>query len=784
MKEEYRYLPIAEEENELNIRTLLMPFLRKWYWFIFSILAFVALGVTYLKFAPKSYQSVASIIVQDEDKQGSSGSTELLDLGALGGIKTNSIANEIGLLKSKRLMYNTVKALKLNVKYLEDANLFENELYDKSPLFVEILKLDEKKLNIAVQQGKHRYRIYPKSESIYNLQTEVTEEQREFTTGESITLDFVTFVVQENPEIDFAALDLESILVQFTPLRAQAQNYSRKLQVELVEDNSTLIELRLNDGVFQKSQDILNQLIYEYNQEAIEDKNLIAKNTASFIDERLRIINQELDSVETGKEQFKEQNRLTDIGAESNMLIQNVSEYNRERQKLENQLELTNSLLSYVDNNNTNLFPSNLGLEDVSTNSLIEEYNQLVLKREKLLVGSTENNPVVVNLTNQINQLKGSLRSSLKSTQGSLFISADNLRKKSGALGFQMAQIPGQERQVRGIERQQGIKESLYLYLLQKREENTLSLKVTAPKAKVVDEAYSVGGGTSPSPKVVLGGALALGVLLPFLVIRGGQLLNDKIMTRTDVERTLHDTSILGELPKLDRKQPEFIVVNDRSILSETFRILVANLQYTLKNVTHQQAKTIGVTSTIKGEGKTFVSVNTAVTLALSGKKVLLIGCDLRNSQLHRYEKAFKNRKGLSDYLMRSEAKSVEDFIYTATQLASLDILPAGTIPPNPAELFQQEKMAQLFHKLQQQYDYIVLDTPPAMLLADTFLLNTYIDVSLYVLRSGVTKKTSLQFIKELEDKGRLPNIKLVINDLKLGNLGYGNKYGYAYGSK
>ncbi|WP_282132740.1 GumC family protein [Cellulophaga baltica] len=781
-KEQYKYLPVAEEESTLNIREILSKYLRHWPWFLVLLCLTLGIAVAYLKLGPKTYQTVSSIIINDEENGGSSGSSSNMQIDLLSGLKTNSIANELGLLRSKRLMFNTAKALNLNVAYLDDSGFIKKELYNQSPVTLQFLRFDEKALLNQIVEENNTYRIRKKGTESFELINEKTNEKKIYKYDTPIELGFADFIVKINSQENSFSEEWESVIILFLPLNVIAENYSKKLAVNIVEEKSTLLELGLEDRVSKKAEDILNQLIYEYNKEAIEDKNLIAKNTADFIDERLQIINGELDSVESGKENYKEQNRLTDIGVESSMLIQNVSEFNREQQQIQTQLELTQSILSYADNDSYNLFPSNLGLENSASNELISEYNALVIERNRLAASSTEQNPVVKGMSDQINRLKYNLKSNLEGTRNNLMIAEDNLRRKSGSLGFQMSQIPGQERQVRGIERQQGIKEALYLYLLQKREENTLALSVSAPKAKIVDEAFSTRNSISPSPKVVLGGAILLALLIPVVFIRGRELWNNKIESRTDVEKGSKDVPILGELPKLGKKDSEFILKNDRSVLAESFRILSANLQYAMiNNASSNNGKTIFVTSTTKGEGKTFVAVNLAITLALSGKKVLLVGGDLRNPQLHRFDTNLKKVFGVSDYLVNRTQNLSE--LYQDTELhESLKILPSGSIPPNPAELFQMDRLGTMFEQLEQEFDYIVVDTAPALLVADTFLINRFALVTLYVVRSEVTKKEALQFVNDSKRSGKLKNVSLVINDLKLKNFAYGNKYGYSYG--
>lgn len=779
-KEKYKYLPVAEDQNDFNLREVLDKYKRFWPWFLGVTLVFLALAISYIKYAPKHYTSIASIIVKDEENAGNSGSKTGFDINMFSGLSTNSMANELGLLTSKRLMFSTVKALALNVEYIDTNSLIEKPLYESSPIKVQVLRLDESKLKKAIKNDNYIFQIknmVPNGLQLLNGESKVVM-STSFNT--LVELDFVDFLIFPNNQIEVAPTNWSSVLIKFATVKGVASAYNRALEVELLDEQSTLIQLKLKDRVPKKAEDILNQLIYEYNKEAIEDKNLIAKNTAEFIDKRLRIINSELDSVESGKESFKEVNRLTDIGAESNMMIQNVSDYNQQRQLVETELEVTSSMLSYMDSEKDNLLPANLGLESGGSD-FVNEYNSLILERDRILAASTEKNPLVVRLNQQIGQLKNSVKQSLVTQRQNLIINQDNLRKRARVISSQISRVPGQERAVRGIERQQNIKESLYLYLLQKREENTLELSVTGPKAKIVDFASSSGGTITPSPKIMLGAALIFGLFLPFLVIRSKELLNDKIKTREDLENLNRDIPIVGELPTIGKKDSELVKNNDRSVLSEAFRILSANLQY-LKKETKQPdcGLSIFVTSTIQGEGKTFVATNLAITLALTGKKVILVGGDLRNPQLQRYQKNLSKVLGVSDYLVNNKQKL--SHLFQETDLNEhLIILPSGSMPPNPAELLQKNRLGDLFTQLEQDFDYIVVDTAPALLIADTFLINKYAALTLYVTRAGFTKKKLMDFAIEAKETGKLKNMSLVLNDVPLINLGYGSKYGYTY---
>jgi tyrosine-protein kinase Etk/Wzc len=553
--------------------------------------------------------------------------------------------------------------------------------------------------------------------------------------------------------------------------------------LNLTEKNSSLIELSLNGAVKEKARDILDQLILEYNKQAIEDKNLVAKSTASFIEDRLSIITKELDSVETGKEAFKEANQLTDIKAESEMYVENASDFNKKRQEVNTQLELSNAMIEYVKTNSGNdLLPANLGISEAGVNNVIAEYNKLVLERDRILRGSTLKNPVVISLNEQIAQIKANVLESLLSMRSTLQITKQDLDTQARVMGSKIASVPGQEKKYRGIERQQNIKEALYLFLLQKREENSLSLAVTAPKAKIVDSAYTAKEPVSPKSKIIFLAAIILGVLIPFIIIYLKHLFNNKVQSQEDMKRVVRDIPIVGEVPRIGRGESETIEKNDRSVLSEAFRILHTNLQYLLVNVKdNEQGNVLFVTSTVKGEGKTFSAFNLALTLAYSGKKVLIMGADLRNPQLQRYEVDSKSFQGISDYLSTNDLE-ISSLIKPSQAKSNLHLLPSGSIPPNPSELWRSSKVSGMFEELRAQYDYIVVDSAPVLLVTDTFLINKYADLTLYVVRAGYTEKKLLDFAIDAKNDGKMHDVSFILNDVKLANFGYGNKYGYAYG--
>jgi len=777
-----QYTPPRPQEEEINLREELEKYLKYWPWFVAGLIICVLAGFLYLKYTVPSYNTTASIIIKDEESKGpSSEMSAFVDLGLLSGMGTNSIENEIGILNSRRMMTEVVKALKLNISYIDESQVPAREIYLNSPYLVQVLKIDEEKLGSLEENEASMFRLESSGEYL-KLQNIYSGEIYEFKEGAPVNVGFADIVINKNPS---GNMDVAELVFNFNLTNAVASVYRDKVMVNLTDKNSSLIELSLVDPVKPKARDILDQLILEYNREAIEDKNLVARNTAEFIDERLAIINEELDSVETGKEEFKEENQLTNIEAESTIFIENASEYNKRQQEVGTQLELSNAMIEYLQTGtNSDLLPANLGIQEEGVNSQIQNYNSLVLERNRILSGSTPKNPLVIRLNSQIEQLRANIMQSLERMRSNLRIAQEDLNRQAASIGSKISAVPSKERQYRGIERQQTIKESLYLFLLQKREENSLSLAVTAPKAKIVDSAYSSGAPVSPKPKIILLAALILGLLIPFLIIYLKNLLNNKVRSRADLERSSKEIPIVGELPKVARNSQELIEAkNDRTVLAEAFRILLTNLQYLLINSGDKKnGVKIFITSTVKGEGKTFTAFNLAMTLANTGKKVIVVGGDLRNPQLQRYESQTKEMRGVSDYLVKNDLV-LDSLLHTSKLHENLDLLSSGSIPPNPAELWRQDKAAILFKELEERYDYIIVDTAPAMLVADTFLINKYADLTLYMVRAGYTEKKLQEFALDAKREGKLHDVGFVLNDVELANFGYGNKYGYTYGA-
>jgi capsular exopolysaccharide synthesis family protein len=768
--------------NEPTLREQIEIYLRHWPWFLIAVILTLSVAYIYLRYSTPFFQSTTSIIIKDSKGRGAASELAAFeDIGLISGMNTNSIENEIEILRSRRLLRNVVDELNLNIRYFREGKIKTSELFLNLPFEVKILK-ESKELKFPNYQLQ--FKIL--SQDSFRFIDEENNINITGVFGDKIELPYGAITVIPNIQVLESLQNQENytIQVQLSNPENIVSYYRQAIQVNPVVKNSSVIQLTLNDPVKDKAEAILNELVVQYNKDAIEDRNIVATNTAQFIEERLEIITKELDSVETDKVIFKQENNLTDIESEAQLFLESASELNKRQLDFTTQMSLVDNIINYLSEDDlTALLPSNLGITQDGLQGLIHNYNQLVLERNKLLRSSTEQNPVVINLANQINQLKGNVLRSLNNVKSSLETSLRDLRRQEGVFGSKITQVPDTEKEFRNIVRQQNIKEALYLFLLQKREETALSLAVTAPKAKIVDLAHSSNRPVSPKPNIILLAALLLGLLIPFLIIYLNQLLNNKVSNRKDLERLAPNITLIGEVPTLPKREEHLIQKNDTSMLAESFRILRTNLQYIFANKQlTDKSKTIFVTSTVKGEGKTITSVNLALTLSNVGKKVILVGTDLRNPQLHRLIQNLNSKRGVTDYLVQPETM-LSELIQTSPSHKNLDIIFSGHIPPNPAELLLNDRVSVLFEKLKQQYDYVIVDTAPSMMVTDTLLINKYADITLYLIRSNYTEKRLIEFPVDCVEDGKLHGVYFILNDVNMSNFGYyGNKYGYAYG--
>lgn len=772
------------QENELNnstdisLKEQLDQYLRYWPWFAIAIIIAVFSAFIYLRYTTRVYETQATILIKDTNNNQLSELAAFEDMGLAGaGLSKSEFENEVEVLKSKKLAAQVVEELDLNISYYYLGDVRNVEIYDSRPF---TLKLLDGQQNIDKGIVFKVTDITATGFTLIDVATENILKDQKF--GSRIEFNKIHFTIIPDVGVlnNYFSENETGFVVSISEFDNAVRSLQSSIQVSSVGQLSSIVRLSTTTAEKGKAQDILNTLINKYNEDASADKNQVSRNTAKFIEKRLSLITQELDSVESKMVGFKESRRLTDVEAEGQLFLENASDFNKRSLEVATQREIVNTYEELLSSGNTtSLLPANLGLDGEAASG-INSYNELVQERNRLLISATEENPVAMQLKTQIDDLRANILASLNSLSGSIAIQERDLKNQESQLQGKIGEIPTVEKELRDIVRQREIKEQLYLYLLQKREETAISLAVTTPKAKIVDAAYSSRFPVSPKPKIIYLGGLVLGLLIPFVIIYTKNLLDTKIHNRVDVEEIMSGLPILGEIPQIEKGDTDIIKANDRSVLAEAFRIVRTNLSYLLSSGANSK-KIIYVTSTIKGEGKTFVASNLALTLTSSGKSVLLIGADIRNPQIHRYVNK-PDSKGLSEYLFdeKVNVKSIINEVEIHRQ--RFDVILSGRIPPNPAELLLSDRFKQLIDDVKDKYDYIMVDTAPTMLVTDTLLISQYADVTVYISRAEYTEKKLLNYPKELIKEEKLKNVAFIVNDVAQANFGYGTKYGYGYG--
>ena len=765
------------QEKDINIRELIKPYLDRWLWFVVG--AFLALlgGYLFIKLSTPIYRTETTILVKDaKNNKLPEGASGLFDLSGIGGMNVNSIENEIEILKSKKLIEQVVKDLGLTAEVYQEAAFTKKELYkDTSPIIINVIG---EKNNASDEQKKLDILLEIKGSELI-LSSDKMPDIIRTTYNKTISLPNANIIIQKNP--DYKGEKIEQLLLKVYNTERIVNYYREILSIAPKDKDATVIGITLDLPIKAKTQDFLNKLVVVYNQDAINDKNSESKKTKDFIDERIAIIAKELGDVENEKQSFKTENQITDIATETKINLETNAQARARQLEVDSQLELTNALMDYLSKQgNYQILPNNIGLSDASAGNVINSYNQLIIERNRLLENSTAQNPVVIDITKKINSMRFSVMETLSKNRTGLQLERNKYLEEQGKLMSRISKVPTQEKLFRSIERQQQIKENLYLLLLQKREETQLSLAVTAPKAKIVDYAHSTEKPVAPKKLIIMLAALLVGIVLPFGVIYIKELLDNKIKTKHDIER-LSQTVVLAELPKIRKGESDIVGRNDLSPMAEAFRILITNMNFMIPK--KEKGKVVFVTSTIKGEGKTFASVNLALTLANPNRKVIIIGSDIRNPQLQRYDKNSRIYMGLTEFLY-DENVTLDKVIHQSNMNPHLDVIYSGAIPPNPTELLTNGRYQVLLETLKPLYDYIIVDTAPLMLVTDTFLFADLADTTLYVTRSNYTEEKLIDFANRNIKANKIKNVGFVLNDVSKSNLGYGNKYGYGYGAK
>ena len=773
--------------DAIDFRELFAKYFQKWLWFVISLGLFTFLALIYLKSQNKAYEVKTTILLRKDPSSSNFSEMALLEgLGMSGSSK--EVEDEIQLLQSKSIMRTVIQTLRIETEYYKKNGIRYEELYTTSPISL----ITPAYFNDTVQapvffwvklsEGKYTVEIsHKKSSETYTI----NDIEHAFkTSAGTFKFDIITSL---EPDVTYKIIS--------HPIKSLTEFYTKEINISAVNKKSSAISLMMKSTCPKKTQVLLNKLVELYNLDAIIDKNMLASNTATFVDERLKIISSELLDVELSVENYKKTNQLTDISSEAELLIKSSADYNNKLAEIETQLNLIEYIETYVkdDNNQYNYVPanlgvsdgkaqvgtaskyrtvpSNLGIEDKSLLMAIQEYNKALLERMKVLRTTNDRNPVVVQMEEQLKSMRASIVESIQSIKQGVEISKKRVIGKGEQFIGKIKNIPTQERQFLEIKRQQEIKQNLYLFLLKKREENALSLASTIPSAKTIDAAYVSVQPVAPKSLIVLAIGLMFGLIFPIILLYILELFNNKISDKKDLQKFI-DVPFLGSIGV--NKGLERIVVGEgvTTPVVEMFKLIRTNLQFMLGG---KKSPVLLVTSSVSGEGKSFTSINIAMSFALLKKKVVLVGLDVRNPMLGEYLHIPKS-SGVTLYLSDPNY-SLKDIIVPSGFHTSLSIIPAGPVPPNPAELLMSHRLDELIEELKKDFDYIIIDSAPVGLVSDTFLLNRFVDNSLYVVRQDYTPREMTQLINDLHKTNKLNNMAVVLNGTNETD-GYG--YGYA----
>ena len=779
MVEERKEKTGVQSEEQINIQEILFRYLIHWPWFVVSVIVCVALAWGYLRLTTPVYNISATVLIKDEKKGGGANmSSELEKMGLNGFVSSSSnIENEIEVLKSRTLAREVVSSLGLFVTYMDEDKFPNKELYRTSPVLVSLTPQEADRLpqtmeidmllqpagamDVQVKVGKKEYRKH------------LEKLPAVFPTDEGTVAFFANNDTLSSLRPESVTTERHITAYINRPF-AVAKGYAGSLLITPTSKATSVVTVSLKNSNTQRGKDYIDKLLEMYNINANNDKNEVAQRTGEFIDERIDIISKELGSTERDLENFKRSAGITDLTSEAQIALTGNAEYEKKRVENQTQINLVMDLKKYLQGSEYEVLPANVGLQDAGVAGAIDRYNEMVAERKRLLRTSTESNPAIVNLTTSIRAMRSNIQTTLDATLKGLEITKADLIREASRYSRRISDAPTQERQFVSIARQQEIKSGLYLMLLQKREENAIVLAAIANNAKIIDEAQADSTPISPKRMTIYLAALVFGIGIPVGVIYLIGRTKFKIEGRADVEK-LTSLPVVGDIPLADEKMGAIAVFeNQNNLMSETFRNVRTNLQFMLEN----GKNVILVTSTVSGEGKSFISANLAISLSLLGKKVVIVGLDIRKPGLNKVFNLPKKEYGITQFLTNSTV-NLMDLVHHSDINKNLYILPGGTVPPNPTELLARDGLEKAVEILRKNFDYVILDTAPVGMVTDTLLIGRVADLSVYVCRADYTRKTEFTLINELAENNKLPNLCIVINGLDLQKKKYGYYYGY-----
>lgn len=773
-------------EDFIRLQDLFYLCLGKWYWFVISLAVTFGIAAFYLLKTPPVYTRSASLLIKDDGKGNSVNDAA----GVLGDIDifqtSTNVNNEIQSLTSPAVMYDVVKRLHLDVNYATDGRFYKKTLYGQTcpyqVIFSDLQDNESASMTIYPDGGSKQVRLADFTRGAEEMDGEVNAMLDK-------TVETPLGKVTVKPSAATGNGNATPVYVSRVGLQATAAAYAGRLSVAQNDEKSTVINLIFNDISTQRAEDVLNTLIAVYNENWVKDKNQIAVSTSLFINERLGVIEQELGNVDENISSYKSEHLLPDVQAAANMYMTKSSETGSQILALNTQIAMTRYVRNYLTNNSNRnqLLPANSGIESSSIEKQIADYNSLQLQRNNLVANSSESNPLVTDMDQSLQNMRSAIISSIDNHLTTLNTQLRALQQSEQQTTARIAANPTQGKYLLSVERQQKVKESLYLFLLQKREENELSQAFTAYNTRVITPPTGSMVPTSPVKKNILLVAFALGLLIPVVIIFVRENINTKVRGRKDLENL--SVPFAGEVPlaygkknkKKENETSDTVIIRQgsRNIINEAFRVLRTNLEFMVGVKTDGKAPVLLFTSFNPGSGKTFLTINLAASFALKGKKVLAIDCDLRRASLSGY--VGSPRKGLSGYLGHLE-DDIDGLVVEVHSCTGLYVLPAGIIPPNPTELLAETRFGELVEKVKGQFDYVFIDCPPVEIVADTQIIERFADRTLFAVRAGLLERDMLPELQKAYDEKRYKDMAVVLNGMEGGGSRYGYRYGYKYG--
>ena len=779
-----------EEGSSFDFKIIYTTLILNWQWFVLSLIICLSAAAIMLRYTTPMYQSYAKLLIKDDNNGGRRGGRSYIANSSTLGMMTNTegIDNEMEILKSTALATEAVKQLKLYTVYTLEGRIKDHLLYKNQPVNVDLdvahIETLKRPISLVIDKDENG-KLH-----VTGTYTYVPEDPDKPSKTYAINRTFDVLparIITSVGIITFTANTLSPMpddrneLVTIYPPKMIAGKYSGALTVNQLSKSTSIAGLTLTDEMPQRANDYLKQLVFSYNMQANEDKNEIAMRTEQFINSRLEKINTELGATEGSLEATKRQYKIVNPEATGALGFTNTDQFTQKLADMDMQIELLHSLQQYMNepSNKYQTLPSNVGLNDAAASTLINDYNKIVMERNRLLRSANENSPTITPLTAQLDDLSSSIRRAMTQVQRNAQIQRNSILQEYNRYSSMIYSSPEQERVLNQIGRQQEVKSGLYLMLLQKREENSISLAATADKGKLIDDPVSFGQ-ISPKRSIILLIALVIGLAIPSIVLFLINFFRYKIEGHEDVARLttlpiIGDVAIASETAKT--KADIVVHENKNNVIEEVFRSIRSNIQFMLK----EDQKVIMFTSTTSGEGKTFTAANLAVSFALLGKKVLVMGLDIRKPRLTNLFELKDKNIGITNLLVHDNPTR-EDIcanILNSGVNRNLDIMPAGPIPPNPAELVSRESLDNIFATLRKEYDYIIVDTAPVGLVTDTLMIARVADLTVYMCRADYTPKSSFEFINSLSAQKKLPQVSIVINGIDMSKKKYGYYYGY-----